>query len=849
LWDVDTGACLHTFAGHEQAVRAVAVSSDGKLIASASDDRTARVWDVASGDQIAQLEGHAGAVRGVAFLPDGSLLTAGRDGTLRTWDIQTEAPLWVSLHEDCALVLAVSADGKRAAYGGCLGVTYVWDLVQKRRIGQFGDACGCSVISVALNADGSRVYASVADKLRQPWNVDTGQEVPPPATTLAGAFGLSHDGKRLACSIRDVVDPDTHRSTHTLQLFSSGSATCFEFSADHNVLAAGYGGYDGANGWVPGRGNLIEVYRLPDPNAPVVTGEPAGSVSWEAIPTTVRELATGNVVPLEGKSWQSRVGASGNWRWKIRNVDAELPGAGHVAADVFLETGVVLMQREKGQIREILCDSEAGYSDLTWDGQNFWVGSKVGGVFAFNLDGKVVATIGPAHGLPAATGGMCLYAIGPDRILVAGTSQPTEGGGWCAVIEPDPAATQPAVGGGKSYRVKMVLKEADIHDGWGGDFNGAHIAGGSIFTPLFITEPPGPGDGAKYQRSIWVVCQGIPRSWQPIVKIDPETLAFSTYNLETNARERGKPTSPHKPAVMAWDVAPLWLSSDSVIARGAFNDYFTLRPGVAMLDDVDKTLLCDIGTYNLPPPVAFAGQVYLPGQTWFQLSPATRQALRLGPGLRSADGVALHGDGVTYYASAAMNSLAAFAPLDGCIYRISTDPTHPAPLRATLEPVLPVTALPKEGRVIFGPDRTSFECGGGLLEFGLNELRSRPGAGRAVLAVEARIGFSLAEASRMKSRLIENASERQRIGLTAAQLIQLKKNASGFTAVDAKRLLKLLYVFRTAEPGPAQREATRPILDEAAALGQKWKGEAEASLSEFRKIFSDQQWQLLEYEK
>jgi hypothetical protein len=846
LWDVQTGQCLHTFAGHEKAVRAVSVSADGKLIASGSDDRTARVWDVTTGAQVAQLEGHGGAVRGVAFLPGGSLLTAGRDGTLRTWDVKTEAPIWVSLHEDCALALGVSADGKRAAYGGCTGVSYVWDLVQKKRLGQFGEACGCNVICVALNPDGSRLYASVGDKVRQPWLVNAVQEVPPPAMGLFSQFGLSHDGKRIAHSIRDLSDPETGQRTGSLRLFSSGAANCFEFAPDHNMLAAGYGGQDGPNGWVPGRGNLIELYHLPDPDAPVALGSPAGNISWEMIPATVRELASGNDVPLAGKNWPCQAGISGAWSWKTRSAELQWPGEARAVADIFLAPGVVLMQREKGKLREVLSDPAAGYDDLTWDGQLFWVASRLGGIFAFDLEGKVVAKIGPSHGLPAATQGICIYAWGPDRILVAGTSL---AGGWCAVIEPDPASTQPARAGGNSYRLKMVFKEAELHDGWGDDFNGTHLAGGPIFTPLFITEPPAPAGSAKFERSIWVVCQGIPRSQQPIVKINPQTLAFTSYNLDTRPRERDKPLSPHRPAAMAWDVAPLWLASDAVIARGAYNDYFTLRPGDAILDDAEKSLLCDIGTYEIPSPVAFAGHLYLPGRNWFQLDPATRKILRLGPGLRSVDGVALHHDGIYYYASASMNSLAAFSPLDGCVYRISADLTHPRPTRATMDPPAAPAPLPPEGRVIFGPDRTSFECGGGLLEFGVSGMTSGPGAGRAIAAVEERLGLSIADASRLKGRLISNSVERERIALTDAQLLQVKTSGPAFTPADSKRLLQLFYTFSSSDFGPAQTTAARPLLDEAAALGQKWESEADLGLTGFRKIFTDRQWGLLRYDE
>lgn len=91
LWDTATGAHhKQPLRGHDAYVSVVIFSPDSKTLASASDDRTIRLWEAATSTQQHMLKGHGEYTRAAVFSKNGKMLVSmSADFTIQLWDVAT----------------------------------------------------------------------------------------------------------------------------------------------------------------------------------------------------------------------------------------------------------------------------------------------------------------------------------------------------------------------------------------------------------------------------------------------------------------------------------------------------------------------------------------------------------------------------------------------------------------------------------------------------------------------------------------------------------------------------------------------------------------------------------------
>ncbi len=245
LWDVATGKLLQTLSGHSSWVLSVAWSSDGKTLASGSDDNTIKLWDVATGKLLQTLSGHSSSVYSVAWSSDGKTLASGSyDNTIKLWDVATGKLLQtLSGHSSWVLSVAWSSDGKTLASGSYDNTIKLWDVATGKLL-QTLSGHSSWVLSVAWSSDGKTLASGSDDKTIKLWDVATGKLL----QTLSGhsssvySVAWSSDGKTLASGSYDntikLWDVATGKLLQTLSGHSS-SVLSVAWSSDGKTLASG----------------------------------------------------------------------------------------------------------------------------------------------------------------------------------------------------------------------------------------------------------------------------------------------------------------------------------------------------------------------------------------------------------------------------------------------------------------------------------------------------------------------------------------------------------------------------------------------------------------------------------
>ncbi len=176
LWDWPSGKEKMAFKDHSDAVTRVCFAPDGKSVYTASLDHNARRFDCADGKVIRAFTGHGDGITALALSPKGdALLTSGPEPEIRWWNTAAEGePQRQGGHGAQVNDIAWSRDGKIIATSGADHTVRLWDAGNRNQIRAL-DSGSDWIYAASVSPDGKLVAGAGADGVTRVWETATGR--------------------------------------------------------------------------------------------------------------------------------------------------------------------------------------------------------------------------------------------------------------------------------------------------------------------------------------------------------------------------------------------------------------------------------------------------------------------------------------------------------------------------------------------------------------------------------------------------------------------------------------------------------------------------------------------------
>ncbi|NUL33180.1 WD40 repeat domain-containing protein [Streptomyces lunaelactis] len=367
LWDTTTGRTRTTLTGHKDTVYSVAFSPDGRTLATSSEDQTVRLWDTTTGRTRKTLTGHKDTVYSVAFSPDGrTLATSSEDQSVRLWDITTgRTRKTLTGHKDAVGAVAFSPDGRTLATASKDTTVRLWDATTGRTrttLTRHKDW----VNYVAFSPDGRTLATASFDDTAQLWDASTGRT----RKTLTGhtdvrLVAFSPDGRTLATAGEDgtarLWDTTTGRTRTTLTGHKD-TVYSVAFSPDGRTLATA--GEDGT----------ARLWDTAGRTRTTLTGhtDAVGAVAFSPDGRTLASADADGTARLWDTAGRTRTTLTGH---KDAVGAVAFSPDGHTLATASKDSTVRLWDVTTGRTRKTL----TGHTDAVWS-------------VSFSPDGRTLAT-------------------------------------------------------------------------------------------------------------------------------------------------------------------------------------------------------------------------------------------------------------------------------------------------------------------------------------------------------------------------------------------------------------------------------------------------------------------------
>jgi WD40 repeat protein len=439
---------------HGAAVHQIAFSPNGKTIVSASpEEQCVRVWHAETGQQ--RMEIATRAAWCLAISPDGKRIATGEgDGVIRIWDLETAREvlsLGTPVEDDSGVfrlrgesnpvhrIGFVSNQRVVGFHGGDRSVQ-VWDLLQRRVVARISGEEDSPLMTFAVSGDGQKIATGSAKGEIGIWDSDNGKLVRKLTghTEQITAVALSRDGNLAVSSSIDqtIRGWDTAAGKEQWQYSAAGFAVAISIAPNGKLFGVAE----------VAEGGSIQVRSLRDGNAIRTLAMPFRGVVTLSFSPDSSQLATagsGNAVRLWSVSDGDEIRPMKGHPGPIATVSVSQDGR-WVATCSASDTVVRLWEAATGRQIRVFEDHPAGVDEvqLSPDGKLLAAGSwdhpillwdtatgrcvhslanhpSVGPHFRFSSDGKTLATAGRS-------GSVGIWDVGSGKLVSEHTAPPNE---------------------------------------------------------------------------------------------------------------------------------------------------------------------------------------------------------------------------------------------------------------------------------------------------------------------------------------------------------------------------------------------------------------------------------------
>ena len=239
--------------GHQDQVRSVAISPDGRLLASGGFDGSIRLWDLSTGEAIGPpLSAHSDNVSSLAFSPDGRYLASGRfDDSIIIWDLDSQLPAMPPLngHVGDIWSLSYSPAGETLIAGSSDGNIVFWDARMGQTIGEPLAAHSATIADIAISSNGRLLASAGRDNTVRVWDMTEIEKTRQLGPDLQGHSGLDRAVAFSSDSHILAIDADDN----TIQLWDISDANrAAEFGELRDAVNYKQVGFplQGHEGWI-----------------------------------------------------------------------------------------------------------------------------------------------------------------------------------------------------------------------------------------------------------------------------------------------------------------------------------------------------------------------------------------------------------------------------------------------------------------------------------------------------------------------------------------------------------------------------------------------------------------------